>query len=364
MVVSGVLFWANALHAQNGLPGSIPPAVTGQFKAIALCGAGHPRCAGIKNPAKQNIVLSPSPGPYKYHQYPPGMALTDFVSIADVLEPGPPIEGHMTLMSETITKRPKSNSIAFWGDAKSMVNGGKVWGGFFSARSEFAQKGDSQLIGVEIDVLNDGMPGNSPNNAKVGLQIVGFGKQNTNAVQIMTDGPTTGKFRNGFIVEKGAIAPQGAIFAAAPQNTQTGLYLYGSQFSDAAVLLSENSRIVFRSDGKLDASIYRDHFFNGHLVLQAGPSGIRFVNAQGNRNLFRIYPDGKIDHASLVWQQYWPWIGGGGCLLLVLTVAVFVLAAACSVLRRRLAELERLCGVEPRQSSVPEWLPGLRKEPA
>ncbi|MGN5480591.1 hypothetical protein ACTMU2_39235 [Cupriavidus basilensis] len=80
-------------------------------------------------------------------------------------------------MTELESHRTNTNAAAFWSDASAEVDKARVWGAFVSARSSLEPGNDAQLIGLEIDVLNDGLPGLRPNQSKVGLQIASvFGK--------------------------------------------------------------------------------------------------------------------------------------------------------------------------------------------
>lgn len=112
---------------------------------------------------------------------------------------------HQSLLSEVINATPGVNGIPIWGDGTAVVNGANVWGGFFSARSacnpsdligKYLPKGldrgcsadfDAQLTGLEVDVLNDGKPGVYPNKAKHGIQIVGFGNPNGQALSVIVE---------------------------------------------------------------------------------------------------------------------------------------------------------------------------------
>jgi hypothetical protein len=275
--------------------------------------------------------------PYAYHQFDGSTRIGEFVSISETLADGPPLPHHQTFLAELITKRPDTNAVALWADAKSIVSKGRVWGGFISARSGFASPtDDSQLIGLEIDVLNAGKPGVFPNDSKVGLQIVGFGNRNTNAIEILNEQKGEGEFENGINFQPGAISKDGAIFGVGPQSSRYGLNLLGSRFSEAAVIVSENQKIVFRAEGRRDASIYRDEFSDGHLVLTAGPGGMRVTNAENTSNLLIIHPDGKVDRASLLWQYYWPWFGGGMGVIGVMAVLIVFLFTKLHRLERHL----------------------------
>lgn len=249
---------------------------TGKF----LCGGLHPRCS----------VMDQST--YGYHQF-GGRHVGQYAGVSHLLEPGPALEHYQTFIGEVISQRADTNAVAIWGDASAVANNTKVWGGFFSARSAPAS-GDSQLVGVEIDVLNAGLPGVYPNHSKVGLSIVGFGNQNTNAIDIHTEGNGKGRFTNGIAFTPGAIADDGTVIGVAPQSARLGIDFTNSMFSDSLMLVSPNNKITFRDPGRYDAAIYRDQFDNGYLVLQAGQGGLRITTAQNTENLLIVKPDGDI----------------------------------------------------------------------
>lgn len=247
---------------------------------IFLCHGDHPRCSWTDQET------------YPYYQF--GMQhVGQFAGVSDQLENGPPLIQYQSFLSELITKRPDTNAVSLWADAASVVNGGRVWGGFLSARSGLPAGADSQLIGLEIDVLNGGLPGVAPNASKVGLQIVGFGNANTNAIEVLTDTPNAA-FQNALNIAAHSVAANGTVIGVGPQNAALGINLQYSHFSDAAMLMSENQKIVFRTPGTGDAAIWRDDINNGHLVLQAGPAGLRIVNSENNANLLIVTPQGDL----------------------------------------------------------------------
>ena len=116
-------------------------------QGLFVCDGVHPRCTWVDQST------------YPYHQF-GGQHVGQMSGVSDVLENGPPLIHYQTFLTELISQRPDTNAVAFWADAASVVNNGRVWGGFISARSGFSTSGaDSQLIGLEIDVLNGGLPG-------------------------------------------------------------------------------------------------------------------------------------------------------------------------------------------------------------
>ena len=247
---------------------------------IFYCHGDHPRCSWTDQST------------YPYYQF-GGQHVGQMSGVSDLLPNGPAMDHYQTWLTELISLRPNTNAVASWSDAFSKVDDGLVWGSFISARSELPAGADSQLIGLEIDVLNGGLPGVYPNYAKVGLQVVGFGAANTNAIEILTQTPSAA-FQNIINIEPNTLAPDGAVIGMLPQHGHRGIDFLGSTFSDAAFLMSENQRIVFRTAGVGDAAIWRDDINNGYLVLQAGPPGLRIVNSANSANLMIITPDGNF----------------------------------------------------------------------
>lgn len=233
---------------------------------------------------------------YAYPQFNLSTNIGEFAGFSDVLEAGPPLEHYQTLLAEVVVERADTNAVAFWSDANSQVNKGRVWGGFMSARSGLPDEEnfDSQLIGLEIDILNGGLPGVAPNSSKVGLQIVGFGQPNTNAIEILSEGPNSGRWYNGINIQEGAISEKGTAFGLGPQTATVGIDFRRSTFTDGAFLLSSGAKIAWSLEGQHDAAIYRDDIEHGYLVLQAGPEGLRITNSEDSETLVTILPDGDI----------------------------------------------------------------------
>lgn len=254
---------------------------------IFICHGDHPRCSW------------PDQETYPYPQF-SMQHVGQMSGVSDLLPNGPSLEHYQTFLTELITERPNTNAVASWSDATSVVNNGRVWGGFISVRSGFSHlspveqaTADSQLIGLEVNVLNGGLPGVYPNQSKVGVQIVGFGNANTNALEVLTQTPSAA-FQNILNIQPHAVSPNGAVIGMAPQAAARGIDFQGSTFSDGAMIVSTNQKFVFRTPGLSDASIWRDDINNGYLVLQAGPPGLRIVNSDNNKNLLIITSAGDL----------------------------------------------------------------------
>ena len=239
----------------------------------------------------------------EYHQFPSNMQIGDFIIFSDFLPASETYDHYQSFLTELISDSANTNSVANWSDAKSIVNQGKVWGSFISARSELEQGEDSQLIGLEIDVLNNGLAGESPNQSKVGLQIVGFGNLNTNAIEVLTD--EQGLWQNVINIAKGTVDENGTVLGVAQETPiKIGIDFSNTPFSDAAIALSNESPITLETKNGNPASIYTDTFRDGYLVIQTGKSGIRLVNNQNNENLLVINGDGTVDPECLLYKNY------------------------------------------------------------
>lgn len=191
------------------------------------------------------------------------------------------------------------NTVAIWGDALAARTQAKVWGGFLSARSNLLQdwapytppadppsddKFDAQLIGLEIDVLNGGLDSGQRVNeksyplAKNGLQVVGFGKRNSAAIEVRCedsdDTSRTLSNRRGawdyILIARNCVHDRSTFICSGFSKGYRGLDLAPTLYSDGAIRLrteTANSGIIFNSDA---AQIYAAR---GELFLQS-KSGI------------------------------------------------------------------------------------------
>lgn len=191
------------------------------------------------------------------------------------------------------------NTISIWGDALAARTQAKVWGGFLSARSNLlgdwapytppsssstADKFDAQLIGLEIDVLNGGLDSGQRVNersyplAKNGLQIVGFGKRNSAAIEVRCedsdDTSRTLSNRRGawdyVLIARNCVHDKSTFICSGFSKGYKGIDLSPTLYSDGAIRLRTehaSSGIVFNSDS---AQIYEAR---GELFVQS-KSGI------------------------------------------------------------------------------------------
>lgn len=284
---------------------------SGGVHANFACNGGHPRCE-TKD--------------YAYHQF-ANRDIGGWAGVSDLLRAGPKLSHYQTFLAELITERADTNAVAFWADGAARADKAQVWGGFMTARSSLPQGADAQLVGLEVDVLNYGLPGVAPNRSKVGIQVVGFGNVNTSAIEILHQHThDDGRFMNGINIQPGAIHKEGTVIGVGPQDAAVGLNLYRSKFSDAAVVVSERAAVAFRKEGTPDARIWRDDINNGSLVLTAGPGGLRITNSANDVNLLAISDDGELLD-SLVVRRYENLVHGLGGAIVVLIVMNLLLLA-------------------------------------
>lgn len=192
---------------------------------------------------------------------------------------------------------PIVNGVGIWGDATSNANNARVWGGFISSRTPVStekEKKDAQIIGLEVDTINQAADGNEPNASKVGVQIVGIGKyKNSAAVELVSD--NVAKWYNGILVNQNAIAEDGAILGVAQSGKiRMGIDLSNTDFTDSAIRLKNNNYIRFDAhDDKSNAALmYSDQY--GFLTNQAGASGFRVVNNANDKELLQVDPNGNL----------------------------------------------------------------------
>jgi hypothetical protein len=232
---------------------------------------------------------------------------------------------YQNLMSEVINATAGANGIPIWGDGAAVVNGASVWGGFFSARSGCASEGlistylpkdldkgcgaefDAQLTGVEVDVLNAGKPGVYPNKAKHGVQIVGFGNPNGQAVSVISENfDREPQFRRGqfesVLYAQNSLQPEyGRFIVMDFEKAQIGLDMRRPLFSRGAMdfhssgvgtgilLESGKSGEIYggqRWPGKADQSDW--------LTTRLGGGGFRLVSNDDKREFIAVDNDGRI----------------------------------------------------------------------
>jgi hypothetical protein len=229
---------------------------------------------------------------------------------------------YSSIYGVSVNNSKKVNTVGVWGDAVSNTEDGKVWGGFFTANSGIPGN-ETQLVGVEIDVINKGKPGVYPYNSKVGLQVVTIGDEDSSiAIEVLSDHKS--KWKNGLLIGDEAIAPDGAGIAIANKKPiQFGIDASQGSYSDSAILLPKDSRVTFRGSNFRDAFIYGDTFDTGYLVM--GGSGIRMVNADNTRNILKVSNHGIVSSDSLIYQRYFlPYVSVLALALVLSALNVFL----------------------------------------
>ena len=204
--------------------------------------------------------------------------------------------GYFTLNNYSTTV----NGVALWGEATSKADGSRVWGGFITARN-FDAENDAQLVGLEIDVSNYGKPGIFPNDSKVGAQIVALGDfECTNAIELIAAGKSS--WHNGILVSEGTINKDGAIIGVSQSSpVATGIDFGNTPFTNAAIQVSNDSKIVMKTPSGNPTCIYSDKF--NFLAVQAGTEGFRITNNENNQNLLVINPDGSVREDCLFYKK-------------------------------------------------------------
>lgn len=327
-----------------------------------------------------------------------GTALRGHVYIADVVTPastfttfnGKPVPLHgrenenpenyadnhnhyQNLLVSTINRVPNVNAVSIWGDSHALADGSKAWGGFLSARSScstYARGGplnkyspelegcgperDNQLIGLEIDVLNESKPGVYPNMSKTGLQVVGFGHPNSMAMEVRSEdsdrkhsGAPAGAFESIFYV-KNAIQPEyGRLMVADFDKAKIGLDFRRAHFSEGLLRGRSNgvgSGLIL-NDGD-SGEIYGGRRWGedfqdgrGWLTLRAGKGGLRVVSNDNKNEILAVDNDGGIYlNGSLFINQAPGAIGGTSRGLLILIALATLVNAGMVVYNRRLVK--------------------------
>lgn len=71
---------------------------------------------------------------------------------------------------EIVLELKEVNAVSIWGSTTSLIDKGKIWGGFMSAAAVNDTQQDIQVVGTEIDVINNAKDGASPNQ-KLGYRL-------------------------------------------------------------------------------------------------------------------------------------------------------------------------------------------------
>lgn len=235
---------------------------------------------------------------------------------------------YQNFLSEVYNFSDSLNGVAVWGDSGAFVPGAKSWGAFFSARSwpvrwtEYTPPGvqyepedfDAALVGIEIDVLNAGRDALDPapkmkdSLAKIGLQIVGFGKRNTAAIEIRSedsDDPSRdsttrrGAWHWGIII-RGSLHESSTVLFSENGLVRRGIDLSQTVCSDGALLIAGSGRDTgIRFDAGRSGQAYLDH--DGTLVVEGANNGVRLQTETGE--FLALRPDGTVEMSDKVRQS-------------------------------------------------------------
>lgn len=186
------------------------------------------------------------------------------------------------------------NAVGLWGSASSLKENARVWGGFFKSATAKGPDNDAQVVGLEVDVINQSLPGITPNRSKTGIQVVGIGSSTvTNAVEVIGAGPA--KWTNGILFADGSIANNGAVIGLAQKkDVARGIDFSAARFTGPAIALSQGSTVSMGAKAGRPSSIYTDAIGNGHLVITAGLDGLRIPSNDDTKNLLVVQPDGDL----------------------------------------------------------------------
>ena len=235
---------------------------------------------------------------------------------------------YQNVLSEVWNFKRAANAVSVWGDSAAWADGAKSWGAFFSSRSNpsaFVQDErmtpywpeglepndpenfDCQLIGVEIDVLNGGKPGNWPNMSKTALQLVGFGNPNSMAIEVRCQGSGSkdpanwqGQFMNG-IYFLNSVHKDGRMLVADMSEARIGLDMDRPLFKQGAIRLrSEGVGTGILYNGGASGEIYGGLRWpdfedkKNWLTLRAGEGGIRMASRDNTKEFIRVDNHGGI----------------------------------------------------------------------
>lgn len=236
---------------------------------------------------------------------------------------------YQNLLSEVWNFTPEANAVAVWGDSAAIAHRSLAWGGFFSARSSYAQRPehpqdafskalpqdinsvvtkeefDCQLTGLEVDVLNGGKPGLPGNKAKHGITVVGFGNPNSHALSVICENfdcaeeLRRGQFEAGIYFQNSIHPDYGRVLVSDLDRARIGLDFRSTLFSEgAASLRSSGKHTGIRLNEGAGGEIYvkenEAKNGSGHTVIQPGRDGLILMSPDGSREIIRIESDGSI----------------------------------------------------------------------
>lgn len=374
-----------------------------------------PQYSGLTTGLGKNIVLTDVVTPRTPIETWEGVAVppqkTDFERAQDYAN----FHNHyQNLLIETWNFTDNVNAVSFWADSAALTPGARNWGGFISARSwpfrwgEYLPDGapdfadpefDAALVGLEIDVLNYGLahgemsPKVKQKLSKIGLQLVGFGKQSTAAVEIRsmdTDAfelnadQRTGTWYYG-IIANNCFNSESTFIKAAFDRARLGLDMSITDFTQGAIKIrSTRAGSGFLVNEGSSGEIFGGPRFADNadqrnwMHIRAGDAGTRVVSRDTNRELLVIEEGGnvsipgtltlagkKVDPAKLAALLDGPLptphapAGPNPARLLALGLGVAVLALAAALVwmvhvqRQMRRQLAQLTAAAPRLADSP-----------
>jgi hypothetical protein len=216
---------------------------------------------------------------------------------------------YQNLLSEVWSFSPTINAVALWADSGAFHPGARSWGGFLSARSwpvhwnEYVPAGtadfkdedfDAALVGLEVDVLNGGLPHGTVSKtvgiplSKVGVQIVGFGKRNTTALELRSEDSDDhakktderrGTWHYG-LIDHNSLNSESTFLITTTPEIKTGVDFSRTTFSDAAIKIrGTGSRTGVAFNNYTGGEIYAE---DGKLRLRGGTSGLSILTPDGH----------------------------------------------------------------------------------
>lgn len=234
---------------------------------------------------------------------------------------------YQNFLSEVWNFAPNVNAVGIWGDSAAYVKDAKAWGGFFSARSDqrvftdspemakFLPPGtdqkagpefDAQLIGVEIDVLNDGKPGVFPNASKTALQLVGFGNPNSMAIEVRCEDTDREVAQRKGVFEailyvKNSIADYGRMIVSDFEKAKMGLDFRRTLFTEGAAQLRTEgvgTGVIFNQHkaGEIYGGLRWPGFADTRqfLSVRMGEGGFRVASNDNTKEPLAIDSNGGI----------------------------------------------------------------------
>ncbi len=164
---------------------------------------------------------------------------------------------------------------------------------------------DAALVGLEVDVLNGGLPHGSVSPAvgiplsKVGVQIVGFGKRNTAAVELRSEDTDDhakqpderrGTWHYG-LIEHNALDSGSTFLITTSSAAKRGIDFSMTRYADSAIRLnSDGSRTGISFNEYKGGEIYAE---GEALVMRTGALGLSLLTPNG-RELFWIGRFGSV----------------------------------------------------------------------